>query len=150
MPTLCVIDVQPVFKPAEVILPAVVKEIEKAKNNNDGIVILEYYSFSRSHEIIRKVLGKYKNKSFGFKSTDDGSVHFLEACKSRGFAPDVVKVVGVKTGFCVLETILGLLRSERVKQVEVMLNAINGDTPDWELKELKKVVEPFENKVKFI
>ena len=150
MSTLCVIDVQPAFKPAEIILPAVVKEIEKAKNNNNGIVVLEYKSFMRSYEIVRNVLGKYKNKAFGFKSTDDGSIHFLEACKSRGFVLDVVKIIGVNTGYCVRATVLGLLWSERVKQVEVVLNAVNGYNPEWELKELKESVESFKSKIKFI
>jgi nicotinamidase-related amidase len=120
--TLLVIDMQSQYPAANKIsvIDSVLREIEKAKENKCGIIVVEFAtepqyktwdhtSFSPTHDSIMEAIKGYDRASVVEKYETDGSVYihnFLE--KNWDFNTDFFRVCGVNTDICVAKTINGL------------------------------------------
>jgi len=128
---------QPKFPSSDCILPQVIAEIERAKGNKYGIVILEYSGYGPTHTALRNILRGYKRKVYVSKFDDDGSLEFAAAAHRNKFGLSTVIVVGVNRGWCVKDTVRGLLDHGKVKSIQVVENATWGNNPSFELQSLK-------------
>ena len=148
--TLCVVDMQPCFKAHEQVLLPVLKEINKAKKNGHAVIVLEYAGpFEKAYTVrpVVRALNKYKNKAYVEKCDDDGSTEFLVAAKHFKFSTETVRVVGVNRGQCVLATVDGLSYSQRIKKIEVVLDATWGKEPEEETKLLQMLAKDCPEKI---
>lgn len=150
MPTLCIVDMQPKFSASEHILAQVIWQIEQAKQNRHNIVILEYYGSDRTHSALRNVLKGYKRKVYVTKYDDDGSMEFAEAAHRNKFGISTVIVVGVNRGWCVRETVAGLMEHGKVHDILVVKDATWGNNPEAEMDQLEYLAHHPCNKVKIV
>jgi len=133
--TLVIVDMQPVFKaskdPNTII--AVTHEIFMAKQNNHAIIIVEYARSGRTHTGFDDLLKGYPHKARIRKRDDDGSKEIVRALCRRNFPMQTLRVCGVNTDCCVYETVTGLIKKLSKTQVEVVKNACNSVTKnfDW-------------------
>ena len=118
---------------------------------------------SRSQPSVMKLLEGYEHLcAVRHKYDGDGSLVAIYACQDRGWSLDSFRVVGVNTGGCVLDTVVGLrtLRLKaRIEVVQEACNTSNTDNPDecWELfpedvilippKRSKKKVRSFQGQI---
>ena len=125
--TLLIVDMQPYFDAAnhKATISNIVEEIEKAKKQRIGIVILEFSGYGPTHAKIKKALVRYSRVAVYQKCDDDGSVEARRAAKKRGFDPDHWRVCGVNTDCCVAATVTGLL--SKGCKVDVVCRACNSD-----------------------
>lgn len=142
MPTLCVIDMQPKFYSSRHCLKEVLKQIEISKANKEGIVVIEYGGHGPSHKAIKRALKDYPLTTTTIKEDDGGSQEFLTTAEKSGFSLDVVIAVGVNRGYCVYETVRGIL--ENGTPVQVIENATwASEDPDAELQCLMSLASEY-------
>jgi len=124
---LCVIDVQPRFNAAELIISDVVYQIQLAITRKSPILIVEYGLDHCSHNEIYKALNYYSPHLWDIvkKTSDNGSYEVITKMKSKGFLFNRVRICGVNTCACVRSTALGLKQSGLFNRVEVAENAVN-------------------------
>ncbi len=153
--TLCIVDMQPCFKATEQAIPGVLKEIERAKKNNDTVIVLEYtHRLYKKRQTIKPVLDALKDYRYKVayvnKIEDDGSTEFLIVAKKLRFKTEKVRVVGVNREACVFATVDGLSYSPRIKSIEVVLDATWGASPDWGTNLLNRLVKDTRGKVAIV
>jgi nicotinamidase-related amidase len=111
VPTLCVIDMQPKFTSSKWCLEAVLKQVEYSKANKEGIVIVEYDGYGPTHRAITEALKAYPLSDIVVKENDNGANEFLTTAEKSGFSLDVVIAVGVNRGYCVFDTVKGIIEN---------------------------------------
>ena len=153
--TLCVVDMQPCFKAHEQALLLVLKEINEAKKRGDAVVVLEYTKrFHKKFHTAKPIVDALKSHKhkvvYVEKCDDDGSTEFLVVANRFKFSTEIVRVVGVNRGQCIFATVDGLSYSQRVKRVEVVLNATWGKEPEAEAKLLEKLVKDCPEKIAIV
>ena len=125
--TLVIVDMQPSFTastdPNTII--AITHEIIAAKQQKDAILIVEYQGSGRTHSGFDNILRGYPHKARIKKNDDDGSTEIIRALNRRNFPQKTLRVCGVNTDCCVLETIVGLLRKLQKTKVEVVKQGCN-------------------------
>lgn len=133
MPTLVIVDMQPVFSastnPDTVI--AVTNEILMAKQNNFPIMIVEYERSGRTHSGFDTILRGYRHKARIKKADDDGSQEIVRALLRRKFPQSHLRICGVNTDACVSDTVYGLLLKLHTTRIDVVKRACNTSTPDF-------------------
>ena len=134
--TLCIVDMQPYFTSSDRIVCSVIREIERAKRNGSGIVVLEFVDCGSTYREIVDAIKDYDRKTFTKKSDDDGSGEFIGAAKRAGFSTNYITVVGVNRAYCVAYTVAGLMNNRKVKKIRVVEDATWGHEPEEEMKEL--------------
>jgi len=116
---LVIVDMQVGFESARCLKTRknIVKAIRNSIKQEEQIVILEYSSFGNTYSDILEALKDYPYDK-QIKFNDDGSQEVLEVSKDELF-----KVCGVNLGFCVRETIEGLIAAK--KGVSLIKDACN-------------------------
>ena len=105
MTTLCIVDMQTVFKkPAKKCLEEVCRQIKLAKRRNAGIVVLEYEDCGPTLPEIKRLLKSYNRKTYKQKTMDSGGKEVLAAARRKGFPTHKIRFVGVNRSCCVYET----------------------------------------------
>lgn len=111
MSTLVVIDMQYSFKSAS--NPDVVKnvlhQIKLAKTRMAGIVLLRYIDSGPILYEISDAVDGYTRKTTVIKRDDDGSREVMKAINRKKFSSERIRVCGVNIGYCVQDTVCGLL-----------------------------------------
>ncbi len=141
--TLVIVDMQPRFHTSQkrATLYAVEREIQRAKELNNPIVVLEYDDYGLTDTRLTDAIGSYRLCRTCVKTDDDGSKEVLEACDNEGYTTERFRVCGVNTHACVQSTVSGLAKKVRDCIVEVVKAACN-DSPenDWAGFKLRKNV----------
>jgi nicotinamidase-related amidase len=131
--TLVIVDMQPIFEasrnPNTVI--AVAHEIIVARQNNHPVIFLEYAKSGSTYDGFGSLLKNYPHKSRIKKNDDDGSKEVIRALNRRNFPMQILRICGVNTDCCVHSTITGLLRHLDDVKIEVVKNACNSETKNF-------------------
>jgi nicotinamidase-related amidase len=125
---LIVIDVQPEFKAAKPIIPAVLDAIKIAKRNSELIILLEYEGYSESYAELRRLLRGYPYFLTAKKKIDDGCRSALDAAGAAGYSVERcrwIKVCGVNTTYCIKSTVKSLSKELPNKQITILSKACN-------------------------
>ena len=130
MHTLVIIDVQPVFRAAKSkrIENPILREIKLAKKNKYPIIVVEYrkkgpsWIQSRTCSFVTKELGG--NCVYVTKERDDGASVIAPALR-KITKSKTIRVVGVNTGACVIETVNGMIR--RGYKVQIVADGCNDE-----------------------
>jgi nicotinamidase-related amidase len=125
MYTLVVVDMQPHFEAAQCdqTTAEVIKAIKKAKQDQAGIVVLEYTRCGPTRDDILTAIGEYEKFATKIKDRDGGGRWVLEAVRELELNDTLFRVCGVNTACCVHDTAMDLLDFE--KRVELIKNACN-------------------------
>jgi nicotinamidase-related amidase len=127
--SLVVIDMQPEFdaanKPETV--EACVEEIKRAKEVEAPIIVVEFDSFGDTHETLQAELDGYNKVHYVLKHQDDGSREVINTIANEDLPSETMRVVGVNTDYCVLETVIGLSESGRIGKIQVIEKACNSN-----------------------
>lgn len=117
-----------VYKP---VIRNVVKEIEEARRNNHGIIIVKFANFhgdEKDNQIVPEIseaLNGYKRYSVIYKRNADGSKEIFREVKKRKFPKTFFRVCGVYSNACVPQTIFGLLSRKSTRKIEVPKKAVD-------------------------
>lgn len=108
--TLIIIDMQPEFEcSSDYGLQETIKElIEEAKDHNNPIVIVEYRKSGQTVPEIFDYVDSYHDCYVVRKSCDDGSNEIDKVVQNYEL-PRNCKVCGINFGYCVKDTVKGLL-----------------------------------------
>jgi len=141
---------QPKFPASDHILQQVIWKVEEAKQNKWYIVVLEYDNYGRTNAALCNILRGYKRKVYVTKYEDDGSLEFASAARKNKFSLSTVVVMGVNRGWCVRDTVAGLLDHGKIKSILIAKDATWGNSPTNELASLEYLVAQHTNRIKFI
>ena len=100
-------------------------EINKSQSMGEPILIVEFAtdppnSFRPTFGWITSLI---RDKSIVKKYHDDGSDEIIQFCKQNQISPYEIKLCGVNTEWCVLETAIGLYRKTDAK-ITVLSDAV--------------------------
>lgn len=156
MKVLVIVDMQRQFAAADaVVVAAVLKQIELAKQNGWPVVVLELpeenllrmvragadlcgrplpvprsaVAFPATLPAIMQALRGHLHEVRN-KYGSDGGLNAVYACYDRGWPLDDFRVVGVNTECCVLATVKGLRNCRVLARIEVVREACNTTNPD--------------------
>jgi hypothetical protein len=125
--SLVVIDMQKAFTAArrKRVLLNCEKEINKAIKNNCSIIFVEYFNCGKTIKKLTDLTKNYKKTYTVTKNNDDGSPEISCLFKSNRLPAKNIKVCGVNTDACVLDTVCGLSHSNRFSKsiIDVIANA---------------------------
>lgn len=132
---LLIIDMQPRFEAANNMTTrmAVLREIAKARALNMPIIVVEFDGSGLSHAEILEAVKDYPKHVRIVKGQDDGSTEILRACTLASWEPVSFTVCGVNTDACVARTVSGLVDLRPTVVINVVKDAVNGDsyTNSW-------------------
>jgi hypothetical protein len=117
------------------VLNGVLLEIEEAKQQKQGIVLLHYASSGGDMlPAILKAVQGYKQSITVQKDNDDGSIEAIRAIRKKRWPMTQIRVCGVHLGYCVAETVAGLLLyCRRRTRIVIPIHACGAQTPEeWE------------------
>lgn len=144
MTGLCVIDMQPYYgSSADPILPNVLREVKKAKQENAVIVLVRMIKPSpepaKSHEYeiyqqIEDELETYDKVVRAGKRYCDGGSSVTKALRRNGYNVANMRVCGVETDACVAATVCSLSKKMRRTKFDVVMDACN----HYETKDMPK------------
>lgn len=127
--TLCIVDMQPDFRACIDVVDNVLQQVKIAKDNREGIVLLEYEGYGHADERILWEVKQYDRQTILSKNEDDGSNEFLSAAQSLGFWLGNIKFCGVNACYCVWETFWStanaMLREKPNFQATLVADAVN-------------------------
>lgn len=135
--TLVVVDMQSYF-PAANSKKTIAKckdLILQAGKSQSPIIFVEYFECGNTIKSLTKMADSHGDVFFVRKDKDDGSKlvkGIIKGCK----LPMNIKVCGVNTDQCVLETIRGLSKTKGIK-IEVVAEACNSDNHFYGLEKIK-------------
>lgn len=147
--TLLVIDMQYKFPAARNVRlrQACRREITEAMTDRAHIIFVEYVNYGRTIKSLRDLVTHYKEVSYVTKCSDNGA-HALRPFLTGSPKCDV-RVCGVNTNCCVLDTVRGLKRSRwwnarrsRRRFIHVVADACNSwssSSHDAGLKRFKRM-----------
>ena len=125
--SLIVIDMQKAFAAArrKRVLLNCEKEINKAIKNNCSIVFVEYFNCGKTIKQLTNLTKNYKKTYTVIKNDDDGSPEISHLFKAHRLPAKNIKVCGVNTDACVLDTVCSLSYSDRFSKsiIDVIANA---------------------------
>lgn len=104
---LVVIDMQPCFEASksQKVIEENIKQIRKAKSNNQHIIVIEYSDLILTHIKIKKELKNYDKVKYIKKRYDSGSAQLVKYFKKQEFWPNEINFMGVNTDACVYSTV---------------------------------------------
>lgn len=120
---------QPYFKAAKEkwVVAGVINQIRLAKQRSAGIVVVEYKGCGRTHPKILNALKGYQRVVNAKKEQDDGTLAILNAIKRNFFSEDRIRVCGVNTSCCVMDTIEGLSLVFPNSEIQVVADSCNDE-----------------------
>jgi nicotinamidase-related amidase len=123
--TRVVIDMQPTFAASndpDVII-GVVKEILEAIREDAPILIVQYLGSGPTHRGLMNLVKKYKKSVKIYKQDNDGGKEIVRTIRKHRYSEQHLRVCGVNTDCCVLETVRSLLDLLKESKIEVVKNA---------------------------
>lgn len=141
---------QPQFEAMYDVLPQVLSEIERAKKDKIGIVVLQYDGNGDTTLTIRRALKDYRRKTYARKYNDDGSIEFVRAAIRKKFSIANVRVVGVNRGYCVRDTVAGLMDCGKINTIDVIVDATSGRSPEYEINSLDDIADRSSGMVRLV
>jgi nicotinamidase-related amidase len=124
---LVIVDMQPDFKSANdrKTIDNVLIQIEKAREQDIPIFILEFINHGQTSEEIQEALEGYYQVWFIAKGDDDGSRELITCIQDNAYIVNDFIVCGVNICACVYWTIKGLLKDYKTR-ITVIKDACNG------------------------
>ena len=101
------IYLQPGFAAAPLVAHVARQELLRAKKHNYGVILLQYEKHGPTLMQITSGIKHHKVTPV-WKNSDDGSIEILDTAFAEGYNVDVIRICGVNTDLCVLQTVLGL------------------------------------------
>lgn len=132
--TLCIVDMQTTFAGTPKALEGTLNQIRLAKRRKSGIVVLELVNCGETVPEIHTALNNYDPRKVNFisKIGGDGSKEFIQAAEAKDMWLKRIRVCGVNTCACVMNTISGLQHQLPKSRLEVAWEAVNcGCKPGW-------------------
>ena len=125
--TLCVIDMQATFEAAnnKRVRENCKEEIIQAIESNCPIIFVEYIGQGPTIPSLVKLTDDYDRVFITRKSEDNGSREVHRTIKDNKLPARRIRVCGVNTDCCVLETVCGLNRSMKKTTIEISPKACN-------------------------
>jgi len=133
MYTLVIIDMQDNFAAAKYksVQYGCISEIEQAIKRNAPIVFVEYRYSGKTVESLKQLIAavKYENVHTVTKTTNNGASAINKLLQRKKLPKNHLRVCGVNTDCCVLETIEGFNSMYRNRNflIEVVLNACGSE-----------------------
>ena len=132
------IDIQPGFEASTYVVEAAREEALRAKRFQYGIILLQYKKHGHTLDQVRSVTYGYHKASVAWKNSDDGSIEVLDKAFEDGYNTDVIRVCGVNTDYCVLDTVRGLSKFSPKSKILVRIDGCNSIC-DNSFKKFKKI-----------
>lgn len=151
--TLVVVDMQATFEAANNarVRNKVKQELSKAMERGAAIIFVEYIGQGPTIPSLVKMTDDYNRVYITRKDDDDGSREVKKVIKDNRLPSRDVRVCGVNTDCCVMETVFGI--SEKIKSVKikVIAEACNSDYNHkgglQEMKRVSRIVYPKKAKI---
>lgn len=140
--TLVVVDMQDAFESTKNkrLIDNCIREINFAKKNDADILFVEYDGCGKTLLSLSSLTINYDHKKSIIKSHDDGSTEIISAIHKMNFDIRHLKIIGVNTDCCILETVQGLQYKLPNSKIEVISDACNSDFRHVDgLKQLKSI-----------
>lgn len=123
---LCIIDMQPVgFNNSNLIIENVLQLVRQAVVDKAFIVIAQFKRCGETHINIKNELHKYSYKEYVWHNKNDKSKPIQEVLNSLSIFVRQMKICGVNTEYCVIETVHGLTKKFHIP-IKVIEKACNG------------------------
>lgn len=126
---LVVIDMQSFFPASNSpsTIAAVVREVKTAVARNLPVIIVEYdpTEIGRTHDRILRVIANYPRAVTITKAAADGSREIMEACLINGLSLDELRVCGINSDACILETVEGYHNLVPTSTITIVRDACN-------------------------
>ena len=118
---LCIIDMQTRFQAAQCpdTVDNIVSEILEARRNKEIIALIQYRHAGDVIPVVRKAVDGYEYLYEVVKTDDDGSTDLIMELGDN-LLEEEVKVCGVNTGYCVADTVHGLLSQLPAIEIAVL------------------------------
>lgn len=128
MYTLVVVDMQSSFEAANSrrVRENCKREIERAMEARAAIIFVEYVGQGPTIPSLVKLTDDYERVFITRKNDDDGSREVRKVIQDNNLPAKRLKVCGVNTDCCVLETVSGLCNRMKAA-MEVIADACNSD-----------------------
>jgi hypothetical protein len=128
--TLVVVDMQFGFWSSQAcwLQDNILREINIAKNNKQGIIVLEYErDFNgRTYKELINPIRNYPFKKIVEKNDCDGSEEIMELCREHSFLNKKwFKVCGVLLDECVSDTVISLYEQTENAKIEILMDCCN-------------------------
>ena len=140
---LVVIDIQPDFDTAAKVIQPCQAAIRAAEKNNEVITIVEYRNHGWTFPELTNLLYGYERHFPVLKSQDGGGFEVYNSFLRKKLPhPRVIKVCGVNTNACVLETVRGLSKLFYKSSIRVLSRACNSyslSCHDFGLEQMKRL-----------
>jgi nicotinamidase-related amidase len=133
--TLVVVDMQDTFPASRNrrVRANCKREIMLAMERGADIIFVEYIGQGPTIPSLVRLTDSYHRVFFTRKSTDDGSKEVTKTIKDNRLKSKRIKIVGVNTNCCVLETVSGLSSRMKKSSLEVMAKACNSSSRYYHL-----------------
>lgn len=127
--TLVVVDMQTYFSAAndKSVLQNCKNEVAKAMDKGAAIIFVEFIGCGRTIPGLVKLTKYYDRVFIVRKDDDDGSREVRKVIKDNKLPANKIKVCGVNTDCCVLETVLGLNTLMKPSKMKVLAYACNSE-----------------------
>lgn len=137
--TLVIIDMQSIFAAAndKRVIDNCRQQIKKAIKDNAGIIFVEYFGGGKTISSLKQLVTGYKRTTTTIKRDNNGSTEIHRALKRRRFNSKNIKVCGVNTDYCVLETVEGLSYLNKIPSIKVISGSCNSFTNTGHVHGLK-------------
>ena len=123
---LCIIDMQPIeFSNSNLIIENVLELVREAIINKAFIVIAQFKGSGETHINIRNEIQTYPYKKSVWHNKNDKSKPIQEVLNSVNVFVRQIRICGVNTEYCVLETVHGLAKKFHIP-IKVIEKACNG------------------------
>lgn len=128
--TLVIIDMQPRFVTANIprVVLACRREVEKAIDKNNAVVLVEYANSGETLPEIAVLLKGYHRYTKLTKWSDDGGFEICRRIREKEFPDKNILICGVNINACVGATVRTLRRRLPDSKLSIVANAINGFT----------------------
>jgi nicotinamidase-related amidase len=125
--TLVIVDMQATFNAANSrrVRENCKQEILQAMESNASIIFVEYIGQGPTIPSLVKLTDDYDRVFITRKGDDNGSREVRKTIKNNRLPSRRVRVCGVNTDCCVLETVCGLNRSMKKTTIEISPKACN-------------------------
>ncbi|MDX1986471.1 MAG: hypothetical protein SFV17_07275 [Candidatus Obscuribacter sp.] len=122
-PVLVVIDMQKNFTSDAGLIQVVEQEITFAVESQTPVVIVDYKFCGDVYQSLLDVAQLEVGSELRFavtKNDDNGAAEILGSCRRRGISLEYVRICGVNTNACVLDTTMALARQLPRSRVELL------------------------------
>ena len=116
--TLVIIDMQNAYRASQIAEKTVLSQIQEFKKKKRWIVNVTL-GHSKVLPSITKVLKNYSKVIHVKKEYNDGTNWILAALKEHKLDASNLQICGVNTNACVIDTVRGLHKTKRVKNLEI-------------------------------